>query len=232
MTEIKLFSARACPFAHRTRLVLTEKNLPFELIEIDLQHKPAWFDAKISGYGKVPALEHDGQHIWESAVINEYLDEAFPSPRLLPSEPAARAQARIWIDFANSRFAPAFGRLLRAAEGGSEIEARRELTDGLARLERAIERASSEGPYFLGATPSLVDFAIYPWFERWPALERFRDFAIPAELSRLQHWLEHVRALPSVRKQENPAAYYIQRYADTLTPAAKRWREDSATLAF
>jgi glutathione S-transferase len=201
--------------------VLTEKHLPFELIEIDLQHKPAWFDAKISAYGKVPALEHDGKHLWESAVINEYLDEAFPAPPLLPSEPAARAQARIWIDFANSRFAPAFGRLLRAADGGSELEARRELTDSLARLERALARRPSDAPYFLGATPSLVDFAVYPWFERWPALEQYRGFAIPTEFGLLQRWLEHVRALPSVRKQENPAAYYIQRYAHAVAPAAK-----------
>ena len=61
MSQIKLFSARACPFAHRTRLVLTHKQLPFELVEIDLKNKPAWFDATVSGYGKVPAVEHAGK---------------------------------------------------------------------------------------------------------------------------------------------------------------------------
>jgi glutathione S-transferase len=100
MSQIKLFSARACPFAHRTRLVLSHKKLPFELVEVELQNKPAWFDAKLSGYGKVPALEHDGQHLWESAIVNEYLDEVFPAPRLSPADPAPRARARIWIDYA------------------------------------------------------------------------------------------------------------------------------------
>ena len=60
MSTLKLWSARACPFAHRTRLVLAEKQLNFELIEIDLQHKPAWL-SEISVYGKVPALEHEGR---------------------------------------------------------------------------------------------------------------------------------------------------------------------------
>src|ERR1700755_1794399 len=114
MTAIRLFSARACPFAHRTRLVLSHKRVPFELVEIDLQNKPAWFDRSVSGYGKVPAIEHGDVRIWESAVINEYLDEVFPEPRLLPSVPADRAAARIWIDYANTRFAPAVGKLLRS----------------------------------------------------------------------------------------------------------------------
>jgi glutathione S-transferase len=108
MAGLTLFSARACPFAHRTRLVLGEKQLDFELVEIDLQNKPAWFNT-VSVYGKVPALEHDGQRIVESAIVNEYLDEVFPTPALLPRAPAARALARIWIDYANTRFVPALG---------------------------------------------------------------------------------------------------------------------------
>jgi glutathione S-transferase len=66
----------------------------------------------VSGYGKVPALEHGETRIWESAVIKEYLDEVFPGPALLPKAPRDRATARIWIDYANTRFAPAFGKLL------------------------------------------------------------------------------------------------------------------------
>jgi hypothetical protein len=54
VSNIRLFSARACPFAHRTRLVLAHKRVAFELVEIDLQNKPAWFDSRVSGYGKVP----------------------------------------------------------------------------------------------------------------------------------------------------------------------------------
>jgi glutathione S-transferase len=221
MSQIKLFSARACPYAHRTRLVLAEKNIPFELIEIDLQYKPAWFDAKLSGYGKVPALEHDGQHIWESAIVNEYLDEVFPEPRLLPAVPAQRAAARIWIDYANTRFAPAFGRLLRATNSADASTAQHELSETLQHIEQGIARLSSAGPFFLGEAPSLVDFAFYPWFERWGALQHYRGLAVSPELQRLTAWIAQLRERPSVRRHENLTEYYIQRYARVVAPAHK-----------
>jgi glutathione S-transferase len=221
MTQIKLFSARACPFAHRTRLVLSHKQLPFELVEVDLKNKPAWFDAKLSGYGKVPAIEHDGQHLWESAIVNEYLEEVFPEPRLLPADPVQRARARIWIDYANTRFVNAFGKLLRLPENGDEAGARKELSETLSFIEQGLARLSGEGPFFLGAEPSLVDLAFYPWFERWPALEQLRKFALPAELTRLARWRAAVRALPAVREHENTPEYYVERYAAIVAPARK-----------
>jgi glutathione S-transferase len=222
MSQIKLYSARGCPFAHRTRLVLTEKKVPFELIEIDLQNKPAWFDAKLSGYGKVPALEHDGNHIWESTIVNEYIEEVFPEPRLLPAEPGLRARARIFIDYANTRFVTAFGKVLRPAAGADEAAGARALIDSLNYIEHAgLEQLSGAGPFFLGSQPSLVDFAFYPWFERWAALQHYRGLAIPQDLSRLQRWREAVRELPSVRKHENLTEYYIQRYAANVRPSPR-----------
>jgi glutathione S-transferase len=216
---VKLYSARACPFAHRTRLVLSEKAVPFEVNEIDLKNKPAWFTEGVSGYGKVPAIEHDGTHIWESAVINEYLDEVFPRPALLPAQPGKRALARIWIDYANTRFAPAFGKLLRTPAGSDGSSERRELVETLTQIESAgLAQLSAAGPFFFGPAPSLVDFAFYPWFERWAALEHYRDLKVPSELTRLNRWREAVRALPSVRTHENAADYYVERYASVVAP--------------
>jgi glutathione S-transferase len=214
MAKITLYSARACPFAHRTRLVLAEKKLDFELKEIDLQNKPAWFDKSVSAYGKVPAIEHDGAQIWESAVINEYLDESFPESPLLPKEPNRRAVARIWIDYANTRFTGAFGKLLRATSESEQREAQAELSEVLHYIDReGLQKLSTDGPFFLGRAPSLVDFAFHPWFERWPALEHYRGFAIPSELRRLPQWLSALRGLESVKAHANPAAYYVERYA-------------------
>jgi glutathione S-transferase len=220
MSDIRLFSARACPFAHRTRLVLAHKTVPFELVEIDLQNKPAWFDTKLSGYGKVPALQHGELRLWESAVINEYLDEVFPEPSLLPVEPGLRAIARIWIDYANTRFTPAFGKLLRAP--ATAEQPRTELLDGLAYLERAgFAEHSGEGPYFFGSAPSLVDFAFYPWFERWIGLEHYRGLYVPAEHTRIARWRQQLRQLQAVRDHENSAEFYIQRYAAVAAPAQR-----------
>src|SRR4051812_3460014 len=100
--NIELYSAILCPFAHRTRLTLAEKGLEARLIEINLRNKPHWF-AALSPHGKVPLLKVGADCIWESAVIDEYLDEAFPQPALLPRDPLTRARVRAWIRFADTR---------------------------------------------------------------------------------------------------------------------------------
>lgn len=220
MTKLRLYSAKACPFAHRTRLVLQEKAIDFELIEVDLQNKPrAFTDASL--YGKVPAIEHAGHRIWESAIINEYLDEVFPDPPLLPKEPGKRALARIWIDYANTRLVPAFAQLLRAETPDQEAEGRKALGDVLAFIEReALPRSSDRGPYWLGADVSLVDLSFYPWFERLPAVDRIRGFSIPAEHARLRAWLEAVQARGAARAIANPVDFYVERYAKFAKPRA------------
>jgi glutathione S-transferase len=221
VANIKLYSARACPFAHRTRLVLAHKQASFEVVEIDLKNKPEWFTKEVSAYGKVPAIDHEGHHIYESAVINEYLDEAFPRPPLLPAQPARRATARIWIDYANTRFAPAFGTLLRAQSSNEQASARQALGAVLKEIEEgALEKLSTAGPFFFGQTPSLVDFAFYPWFERWIGLEHYRDFPVPRDLKRIERFRQATRELDSVRSQESPAELYLERYASAANPPA------------
>jgi glutathione S-transferase len=213
MPKLTLFSARACPFAHRTRLVLAEKKLDFELVEIDLQNKPPWFNA-VSVYGKVPALEHGGQRIVESAIINEYLDETFPEPALLPKSPELRAEARIWIDYANTRFVPAWGGVLRGETAAERELAGVNLGKALEHIESSgLAKLSGDGPYWFGATPSLVDFSFYPWFERWPALEEHRGVGVPSALTRILRWRDAVKSRQSVRDIENPTSFYAQRYA-------------------
>lgn len=221
MPELTLYSARACPFAHRTRLVLSHKKTDFELVEIDLQKKPPWFRS-VSGYGKVPAIDHRGNRIWESAIVNEYIEEVFALPALLPREPARRAVARIWIDWANTRLVPSFGALLRGHAPAERENARRELGGALAYLEQeGFGRQNEAGPFFFGDRVSLVDFTLYPWFERWAALDHYRAFAFPLDLERLGRWRTELSALPAVRAQENPAEYYIERYARLTAPPAK-----------
>ena len=219
MSDLKLYSARACPFAHRTRLVLAEKGVPFELVEIDLANKPSWF-GNVSLYGKVPALEHAGQRIVESAVINEYIEETFPEPRLLPGVPAQRALARIWIDFANTRLSVAYAKVLFGATEAERHAGQTELIAALELAEReGLARLSGDGPYWLGAEPSLVDFTYYPWFERLPALLEHTGFTLPTSLARLLRWRDSVRARASVQAIENPPGFYLERYRSYERPA-------------
>ncbi|GAB4349566.1 MAG: glutathione S-transferase N-terminal domain-containing protein [Gammaproteobacteria bacterium] len=207
---IRLYSAETCPFAQRTRLVLDAKQLAYDHIEIDLDHPPDEFLAK-SPYGKVPLLECGDDRIWESAVINEYLEERFPNPRLMPRDPGARALARIWIEYANNSFVPLFYKLLLLQARDEQREIAERLSAALLFLdERALAGAD---PYWLGETVSLVDFSFYPFFERFPVLERYRGFTLPEEAGQLQRWLSAMQAHPSVQACAGPVELYLERYA-------------------
>src|SRR6266550_8680467 len=92
-----LYDAARCPYYARVRIVLAEKGLGYETVEIDLSDRPAWLYAK-NPKGRVPVLEEDGGFVLpESAVIMEYLEERFPEPALLPADVAERALARLRI---------------------------------------------------------------------------------------------------------------------------------------
>lgn len=213
MTTVQVYSAKACPFAHRTRLVLLEKGIDFQLTEIDLQNKPDWF-TQISRYGKVPAIKHGNYEIYESAIINEYLNDVFPEPPLLPDDPGARAIARIWIDYANTRFVPAFSKLLRGKTLQEQEQGRQELQDSLLYIEQeGFGKLSGDGPYWLGDSLSLVDLTFYPWFERLPTLKEYRNFTLPLAAIRVQKWWNAVRDLPTVQSIENSVSFYLERYA-------------------
>lgn len=216
MSAIQLYFAKGSTFSQRTRVVLLEKGLDFTPIEIDLQNKPDSF-TQISHYGKVPAIKHGDVEIYESAIINEYLDEVFPEPPLLPREPGEKAIARIWIDYANTRFVPAFNKFLRGKDAQEQEQGRREFLEALLYIEQeGLGKLSGNGSYWLGETLSLVDISFYPWFERFPVLEHFRKFTLPSETPRLQKWWNAVRDRESVRAVENPVNSYIKRFAKIL----------------
>ncbi|XP_054238248.1 glutathione S-transferase omega-1 isoform X2 [Indicator indicator] len=95
---IRLYSMRFCPFVQRTRLVLRAKGISHEVININLKNKPDWFFEK-NPLGLVPVLETSkGQLICESSITCEYLDEAFPGKKLMPSDPYERACQRMLLE--------------------------------------------------------------------------------------------------------------------------------------
>ncbi|MBW4622540.1 MAG: glutathione S-transferase family protein [Cyanosarcina radialis HA8281-LM2] len=213
MSEIEIYSAVLCPFAHRSRLTLLEKGIPFKAIEIDLQNKPANF-AEISPYGKVPVLKHGNNRVWESAIVNEYLDETFPEPPLLPKTPMQRAEARIWINFADTRLFATTGKLLYSRDPQPQTAVLQELAEHLQFIEhQGLAKMSDSGPYWLGKELSLVDLTFYPWFEQLAVLEHFRGFQLPPGLDRLKQWWETVAERESVRSIAKSPEFYLERYA-------------------
>lgn len=210
--QIELFSARVCPYAHRTRLVLREKGISFDYTEVDLQNKPARFLA-VSPYGKVPALVHNGATIYESSIINEYLDEAFESRPLMPRSSVQRAKLRIWVDYCDDYFVTDHYALLK----NLDLAQHRTLLHKAERNFRFMEqeglaKLSDAGPYWLGPEPSLLDFAWYPFFERLHAWTHYRGLKIPDDCSRLKRWLAAMLDRQSIREIANGADYYVERY--------------------
>ncbi len=215
MSEIEFITAEVCPFAQRTHLALKEKGLAYKHTEVDLSNKPAWFE-KVSPYSKVPVLKVGDEVIYESAIINEYIEETYPEPAMMPDDPACRAQARAWIDFANTRMVGAFYAVLSAKDAAARTEAGDKLTGHFRTIEDGMARLGAD-PYWLGGTVSLVDVAYYPHFERLGALTHYRGIGVPDDCPRLAAWQAAMRERPSVKATEHGLDYYIdsyKRYAD------------------
>ena len=94
---LTLYDAPRCPYCARARIVLAEKSIPYETVTIDLASRPDWLVERNPPDGRVPVLEEDGWVLPESVVIDEYLEERFPEPPLLPPDPGERAVARLLV---------------------------------------------------------------------------------------------------------------------------------------
>jgi len=91
-----LYSGTTCPFSQRCRLVLFEKGMDFEVRDVDLFNKPEDIST-MNPYGQVPILVERDLILYESNIINEYIDERFPHPQLMPADPLMRARARLML---------------------------------------------------------------------------------------------------------------------------------------
>ena len=186
-----LYTAERCPFAARVRIVLAEKGLDYDAVEIDLDDRPAWLYEK-NPRGKVPVYEEDGGLVLpESWVIMEYLEERYPEPALWPADPAERALGRLWLDRFDDRLGDAYY-VLRRGDGSEQLEAK------LAELDRALEAQ----PYLSGREYGLADIGYVPWILRardrlGVDLERFTD---------LSDWLERLAARPAIAAERKLVA--------------------------
>ncbi len=155
----------------RAVILMRAKGVEFDVTYINLLEKPDWF-LKISPHGKVPVLVVDGEPLYESNAIAEFLDEMVP-PRLHPEDPVKRARNRAWTDFA-----PDFSKALNGIYYTKTREAMEkglaEAPKRVARLEEAIARErGNDGPFFNGDTLCLVDAAYAPFFQRFEFAERY-----------------------------------------------------------
>ncbi len=163
---MKLYNYPDCPYCQKVRVVLAEKDLSYEIVPVDLrkneQKAPEFL--RLNPYGKVPVLEDEEIVIYESTIINEYLEDEYPAPNLLPEDSAGKARVRMLEDYGDNIFLPQTGLVLSEL---ARPEGERD-NDKLGRYKQGIVRSlewlnsSLEGRDFLVNDFSMADIAFIP----------------------------------------------------------------------
>ncbi|XP_066256333.1 pyrimidodiazepine synthase-like isoform X1 [Euwallacea similis] len=194
---LRLFSMQLCPFAHRVKLVLKAKQIPHDIVNINLMVKPEWY-LQIHPEGKVPALVHGEKVVVESLDICDYLDENFPENPLYPVEPALKQKDKEVIQKISTAV-EAFNKCLFGNEVHTPDEAVTVLLEALQPLN---DELSNRGTAFFGGDkPKMVDYMFWPWAERVGSIALkfeqklpFLDNHIPVLLK----WRKDMRNDPAV----------------------------------
>ncbi|HYM63461.1 MAG TPA: glutathione S-transferase family protein [Gaiellaceae bacterium] len=185
---LTLYDAARCPYCARVRILLAEKGVPYEPVELDLDDRPAWIYGK-NPTGLVPVLEEDeGLVLPESRVIMEYLEERFPEPPLWRADAAERALARLLLERFED-FSDPYYDLLKDRPGASEERLRNQLD----KLDRILEAQ----PFLTGASYGLADIGYLPWILRTET----RLGLDLGEHASLAGWRERLSERPAVRAE-------------------------------
>lgn len=196
--DLTLISHPLCPFVQRSAIVLLEKNVPFERVNVDLSAKPDWFLA-LSPTGKVPLLkvhQANGEDaiIFESMAICEYLNETQDGDSMYADDALERARQRAWIEFSTSTLGNAW-QFLNATDQAIADSKRAVFREQLARIESEL----SSGPYFSGTKFSMVDAVYAPVFRYFSLIDSSVSEAIFEGLPRVSAWKAALAKRESVK---------------------------------
>ncbi|MDO9596621.1 MAG: glutathione S-transferase N-terminal domain-containing protein [Azoarcus sp.] len=196
---MNLYSGTTDPFSHRCRIVLFEKGMDFEVIDVDLYNKPEDI-AIINPHNRVPVLVDRDLVLYESNIINEYIDERFPHPQLMPPDPIMRARARQLLHtFEHELFAHIAA--LEANQKGTD-KTRVHVRDHLTQLAPIFTKQK----FMLGDEFSMLDVAIAPLLWR---LEHY-GIELPKTAAPMMKYAERI--------------FSRQGFIDALTPSEKVMR--------
>jgi len=196
-----LYSGTTCPFSQRCRLVLFEKGMDFEIKDVDLFKKPEDINV-MNPYGQVPILVERDLTLYESNIINEYIDERFPHPQLMPADPVMRARARLFLfNFERELFIHV--QTIENTNNQKAIEKGKLLVrDRLTQLAPILLKSK----YMLGDEFSMLDVAIAPLLWR---LDHY-GIDLPKSAAPLMKYAERIFSRPA--------------YIEALTPSEKVMR--------
>jgi len=219
--KVTVLNMRFCPFAHRTILVLLSKNMPFDVVNINLKKKPEWFLKNTSGATSV--VKYRGKYIMESLVNSDFVDELDPSTPIHSKDPLEKALGRLFIDKAAKIAGPFYNIMRATAETREEVKAKRKeiFKDVKKTLEfMEIELRSKGTKFFSGNEVGMYDLMVWPWMERLPVyniLYPGEGLEVPCALKKLLAWIKDMWEIPAVKayglKEEVYAKFYTQYFS-------------------
>jgi len=195
-----LYSGTTCPFSQRCRIVLYEKGMDFQIVDVDLFNKPEDL-AVMNPYNQVPVLVERDLILYESNIINEYIDDRFPHPQLMPADPVLRARARLFLyRFENEMFTHihSIEKNQRTADKGRQV-----IRDALTQISPVFAKQK----FMLGDEFTMLDVAIAPLLWR---LDHY-GIQLPKQAAPLMKYAERLFSRPA--------------YIDALTASEKVMRK-------
>jgi RNA polymerase-associated protein len=184
-----LFSDPACPYCHRVRIVLAEKGIGVDIVDVDARHLPDEV-MDFNPYGTVPTLVDRDLRLYESRIIMEYLDERFPHPPLLPVDPVARANARLFMYRVERDWFGLMDRIVNGDQAQAD-QARQGLRDSLI----ATAPVFGAKRFFMSDELSLVDCCIAPLLWRLPVL----GIELPPHVKELHDYTKRIFKWPAFK---------------------------------
>jgi len=216
--KFQLVTHVLCPYVQRSVIILSEKNIPYERIDVDLDNPPGWFKG-ISPLQKVPLLRiNEKTVLFESAVICEYLNEITPGS-LHPQDPLEKAMHRSWIEF-GSNILDNIGGLYCAKDEETYEKKRKEIKQ----MFQQIEDKLTNGPYFAGQDFHLIDAVYGPIFRYFDVIEARVDLRLFEELYKIQNWRLNLKKRESIKNA------VTSQYAELLTEFIQQRKSYLSTL--
>lgn len=192
---MKLYSHSTDPLSHRCRIVLFEKGMDFEVIDVDMDNKPDELTT-LSPYVDSPVLIERNLVLTDPNIINEYIDERFPHPQLMPPDPIMRARARLFLkDFENQLFIHISD--VEGADTAKKNKALKTITEGLLQLVPILNKQ----PYLLYDEYSMLDVAMAPLLWR---LDHY-GIKLPASAKPLMKYADSLFNRPLFDEAMTPA---------------------------
>lgn len=192
MSKPKLISFNVCPFVQRSVILLNEKGVDYDIDFIDVYDPPAWF-LDISPTGKVPVLQVDGEILFESNVIGEYLEEVY-SPKIHPSNALLKAKNRAWMEYTSGLYGGTFNLMMAKTKEDADKYIERMRTD-----QKSLDEVMQNKPWFNGEDFSMIDIFAAPYFVRTAFFKDNFGVDILDGFDNLKAWSERLNTRKSVR---------------------------------